>query len=218
MGLMLSYLDFFDLIAIDTMSAPPTIPHVSIITSSTTNEEALDIIRQKVNERRQDYIQKASTLRVRIEKDKADVKTLIAEYDAGTSPSQSALKKRIVSTRGLLDSVINNFNAAMNDHAGSMYLTDVAMSQHMVVEIERRLRVVEVALRGGIEGETKESESDVDEINEERGRDNLAEDRLFRVYDDAMERIEYEQDDIFFRWEDAGESQQKMPPIGLFRV
>ncbi|KAJ8107914.1 hypothetical protein OPT61_g8538 [Boeremia exigua] len=182
------------------------------------NGEANDLLRQQIKDRREAYIQKASGLRARIEAEKADLKILGEGYEADPNPNP-ALHKRVMSTSNLLSSIIKNYNLAMDTHTNSVDLTDIPLSQSRVVEVERRLRAVEVALQGGVKHDARAVELEVMEGDVEiMDVDTLAEETTSAIAGSAMSRVELENDDWIARLEAAGQDTQDLPPVGHFKV
>ena len=106
------------------MSAPPT-ESPGILTSQTTNEEALAMIRTRIQIRRRAVREMSSRLKLRLEAEEAQLEALATKPHTETENGvfSKAVARRVANTRGLLDSVKLNYQAACDRFAAGQDLT-----------------------------------------------------------------------------------------------
>lgn len=213
------YADILAALAQDTRPEP-TDPSFEDIRSGPifpfSAEEALDTPRQNVDERRAACEKKADMLRKRIETEKHKLRTLGEEYKPGAAPDD-ALNKCIWGISRLMRAVVKNFNAAIEEHTASQDLTDMEMAKSKLLEVESRLRAVEVALQGGIEYGVPEqvSRADAETVDPSTTVRHFS---STVTAEDVSERINYIQEEWFVRLQAAGKQAEDLPPVGFFRV
>jgi len=216
-----SYLEFFDSVTDTAISAPPTNlgPPTSI--SPTTHAEGPDKLHQRINKRRGAYMKKAEILRKCIETEKAKLQALGEKYDY--KAHNNALNRRIWRISNYISMVVRNFNLAMAEHWQHVASEDlshvgIAIARSKVLEIESRLRAVEIALQGGIERVMPERRpgvvlGDAGTVYSETGDSSS-----MVAAADVSEKIEFIQEEWFVQLLAAGHQRKNLPPVGSFRM
>lgn len=172
-----------------------------------------------IEERWRASVNRSVVLKARIQRERAKTNALIEVYQAGEC-SDTALHDRIATNIAWFESVVRNYNAAIDDHQQGKVLTDIPLLQSKIRQIEQKQLAVEVALQQGSDCEVGDSEQDAtigDKDKEET--EILPADKLFRMADVSMERIELDVlDQRFLKLEKAGEGRQNTPAVGWFSV
>ena len=145
---MLSYSKFFASITNDTMSPPPTDPPEPTVRSDIANEETLNVTRTWIQARGLAVREMSSRLKVWIEEEEAKLESLAKGSETENCPSRSAIARRVAETRGLLESVKKNYQAACDRFAAVQELALLGFAVENLLAVERRLRAVEVGLQG----------------------------------------------------------------------
>lgn len=194
--------EFFDSFTDTTMSAP-----------ATTHAEGPDELHQRISKRRGAYIKKAEVLRKRIETEKVKLQALGEKYDY--KADNNALNRRIWCISDYISMVVKNFNLAMAEHRQHMASEDLS-DLSKVLEIESRLRTVEVALQGGIEHVMPERRPGV--VLDDAGMvDSETEDLSpMGTAADVSENVEFVQEEWFVRLLAADHQRKNLPPVGYF--
>jgi hypothetical protein len=193
---MSSYPEFLTSITSENIPTPPPDPLPNPIPSTTTIDESATSIRQQITARRRAIVQKSKDLLARFVEEKGNFESLLTEYNTKELSPSDALYKRIGGTRKLMESAKKNYKLAYDEYNSE--ITDLALAKHMLREVERRLLVVEVALKG-IVRETEEGKEGVREGFVESGEVDELKDRLFRMGDEE-------------------ETWENLPPVGFYMV
>jgi hypothetical protein len=137
---VLYYPEFFASVSTHAMSAFPNEPPRPKLTSTTTNEEALNVIRNQIIARRHAAKEKSSRLNVRLEEEEAKLEALAKEHMAGDGLN-SALAARIAGTMKLLENVKWNYKVAYDDFTAGYDLGTSIVAISRLLTVEQRLRL-----------------------------------------------------------------------------
>lgn len=146
-----------------------------------SSEDPAETVRKEIKARRKRLAEKYHLLKTRVEVEEAKLDELFKEYDTTRSPPDGALARRIVGTRGLINSVKRNLKDAIDSFNAGYDLETLGMTLASITEVERRFLAAEVGLTG-IERETQDRKPGLEEgPGEIMVVDTVPEHRLFRM-------------------------------------